>query len=118
MGRLTLNILLSFAQFEREVKVDTSHVARLLRLTLPAPNIVGAVLDGRDTDGTTSRLIAASTADWCAQREAVGRMRASHPHGYAWPSGEQRLQFARSRNVRLAPIVLKKSRPSPSDWQR
>lgn len=58
-------------------KMDVSHIARLLRLTLLAPEVVEAILDGREPNGTTSRLIAASTADWCAQRETLGRTCAS-----------------------------------------
>jgi hypothetical protein len=58
-------------------KVDTSQVARLLRLTLLAPEIIEAILDGRERNGTTSRLMAASTANWCAQRETLGRTCAS-----------------------------------------
>jgi len=38
MGRLMLNILLSFAQFEREV-------SRMVNLTTLAPDIVAAILD-------------------------------------------------------------------------
>ena len=58
-------------------KVDTSRVARLLRLTLLAPEIVEAILDGQEPNGTTSRLIAAGTAGWCAQRQALGGTSAS-----------------------------------------
>jgi hypothetical protein len=64
MGRLTLNILLSFAQFEREVRllesgefatiaelaeyegIAPSYMTRVLRLSLLAPDIVEAILDG------------------------------------------------------------------------
>jgi hypothetical protein len=58
-------------------KIDVSHIARLLRLTLLAPEIVEAILDGREPNGTTSRLMAASTANWGAQRETLGRTCAS-----------------------------------------
>lgn len=34
-------------------KINSSYVSRLLRLTLLAPDIVGAILDGRQPDGMT-----------------------------------------------------------------
>ncbi|GGJ42349.1 hypothetical protein [Neoroseomonas lacus] len=34
-------------------KITSSYVSRLLRLTLLAPNIVEAILDGRQPDGVT-----------------------------------------------------------------
>jgi hypothetical protein len=37
----------SLHEFAKAEKVDRSHVTRLLRLTLPAPGIVEAILDGR-----------------------------------------------------------------------
>ena len=51
-------------------KINDSYVSRLLRLTLLAPNIVEAILDGRQVDGMTlPRLMAPFPVEW-AQQEA------------------------------------------------
>jgi hypothetical protein len=60
--------------------VDRAYVGRVLNLTLLAPELVEAALDGREPSGTTSRLIDASITDWCLQRKTVGRGCASPPH--------------------------------------
>jgi hypothetical protein len=53
-------------------KVDTSHVARLLRLTLLAPDILEAVLEGRNRRALkTVEITAGVPADWNAQRSAL-----------------------------------------------
>ena len=52
-------------------KVDVSQIARLLRLTLLAPDIVEAILDGYDPDIAALRLGATTAADWSTQREAL-----------------------------------------------
>lgn len=54
-------------------KVDASQVVRWLRRRLLAPDIVGAILDGRDANETTPRFLATITADRWAQREAWAR---------------------------------------------
>ena len=64
MGRLTLNILLSFAQFEREVIGE--------RITLLAPDIVEAILDGRQPAAMTlAALMQPFPVAWGEQAEAV-----------------------------------------------
>ena len=51
-------------------KINDPYVSRLLRLTLLAPNIVEAILDGRQVDGMTlPRLMAPFPVEW-AQQEA------------------------------------------------
>jgi DNA invertase Pin-like site-specific DNA recombinase len=87
MGRLTLNVLLSFAQFEREVTgeslsgiahtagVSRSYFTRLVKLSFLAPDITKAILEGRHPpDLTASRLInhARLSLDWKVQRTALG----------------------------------------------
>ena len=74
MGRLTLNILLSFAQFEREVTAERegiapSYMTRILRLTLLAPDIVEAILDGKQgPEVTLANLMEPFPLDWKAQK--------------------------------------------------
>src|SRR5438067_8258354 len=89
MGRLTLNVLLSFAQFERELigervrdKIAASKrkgiwvVKRHVRLRLPlafvSPRIVSALLDGiAPADLTVTALARALPWSW-AEQERVG----------------------------------------------
>jgi hypothetical protein len=53
-------------------KVDRSHLARLLRLTLLAPDIVEAVLDGRHPEEMTlAALREGVPVDWAAQQAAL-----------------------------------------------
>ncbi len=74
MGRLTLNILLSFAQFEREVTAERegiapSYMTRMMRLILLAPDIVAAILDGKQgPELTLSRVLEPFPAEWEKQR--------------------------------------------------
>ena len=50
-------------------KINSSYVSRLLRLTLLVPDIVEAILDGRQAEGITlQRLIEPFSVDWGRQR--------------------------------------------------
>lgn len=52
-------------------KINSSYVSRLLRLTLLAPEIVDAILDGRQPDGMTlPALLGPQPAAWEDQRWA------------------------------------------------
>ncbi|MBF0190258.1 MAG: hypothetical protein HQL99_03790 [Magnetococcales bacterium] len=54
-------------------KLDVSYIARILRLTLLAPDIVEAILDGRQPDVLTWReLRHPFPMDWEQQRERWG----------------------------------------------
>lgn len=54
-------------------KVDRSHLARLLRLTLLAPDIVEAILDGRHSEALTlAALREGVPAAWGWQQAAFG----------------------------------------------
>jgi len=56
-------------------KINSSYVSRLLRLTLLAPDIVEAILDGRQPDGMTlPGLMEPFPVEW-------GRQRAATSHG-------------------------------------
>ena len=50
-------------------KINSSYVSRVLRLTLLAPDIVEAILDGRQAEGITlPRLMAPFRVEWERQR--------------------------------------------------
>jgi hypothetical protein len=51
-------------------KIDRSYLCRVLRLTLLAPEIVEAILDGRQPDGTTlPALMKPLSVAWREQRQ-------------------------------------------------
>ena len=53
-------------------KINSSYVSRLLRLTLLAPEIVEAILDGRQSDGVTLPvLMNPFPVEWEGQRNAL-----------------------------------------------
>ena len=53
-------------------KINSSYVSRILRLTLLAPDIVDAILDGRQPEGMTlPGLMEPFPVEWSAQRKAV-----------------------------------------------
>ena len=54
-------------------KINSSYVSRILRLTLLWPEIVEAILDGRQPEGMTlPRMLAGLEAEWSEQ--AAGRI--------------------------------------------
>jgi len=54
-------------------KINSSYVSRLLRLTLLAPDIVEAILDGRQPVGMTlPRMMEPFTVEWERQRPDLG----------------------------------------------
>ena len=63
----------SVTELAETLGLDLSYVSRILRLTLLAPDIVEAILAGREPSGLSiERLRAAIPADWEAQRELFG----------------------------------------------
>jgi hypothetical protein len=53
-------------------KINASYLSRVLRLTLLAPDIVEAILDGRQPEGMTlPRLMRPFPVEWEKQRRAV-----------------------------------------------
>ena len=53
-------------------KVNETYISRALRLTLLAPDVVEAILDGRQGDGVTlPRMMEEVAVDWGSQRRFV-----------------------------------------------
>ena len=53
-------------------RIERGYLGSLLRLTLLAPDIVDAILDGRQTDGPEMRRVPNPIpADWSGQRQAL-----------------------------------------------
>lgn len=63
----------SITELASAIGVDRSYVARLLKFTLLAPDIVEAVIDGREPNGfSISKLISSIPDDWEEQRRRYG----------------------------------------------
>ena len=64
----------TIAELAAAQKINSSYVSRLLRLTLLAPNIVGAILDGRQPEGMTlPGLMEPFSVEWERQRRWNGQ---------------------------------------------
>ena len=55
-----------------ELGVDNSYVARLLRLTLLAPDIVETILEGMEPSGISLGKLFRAPMEWEAQRQEIG----------------------------------------------
>ncbi|HYZ32565.1 MAG TPA: hypothetical protein VE684_09835 [Crenalkalicoccus sp.] len=56
-------------------RIDQGYLGTLLRLTLLAPDIVEAIIDGRPPEGLgLPRLLESSPADWAEQHAALRKM--------------------------------------------
>jgi len=63
----------SIAELARAIKIDNSYVARLLNLTLLAPDIIQAILDGHEPSGLSlEKLTKNLSLDWEQQRSVLG----------------------------------------------
>ena len=63
----------SISELAQAIGLDVSYAARLFRLTFLAPDIIEAILDGREPDGLSMRILAKPiSGDWREQREELG----------------------------------------------
>jgi len=62
----------SIRSLAQELGVDNSYVARLLRLSLLAPDIVEAILDGAEPSGLSLGKLYRAPMEWEAQRQEIG----------------------------------------------
>jgi hypothetical protein len=61
----------SIRALAQELRVDNSYVARLLRLSLLAPDIVEAILDGTEPSGLSLGKLYRAPMEWERQRQEV-----------------------------------------------
>ena len=63
----------SVSDLARNLEVDTSYVARILKLTTLAPDIIEAILNGEEPSGLSlTQLIRIFPMDWEQQRALFG----------------------------------------------
>jgi hypothetical protein len=63
----------SISDLARRLKLDTSFVARTIRLAALAPDIIGAILDGQEPDGLSLQLLRRDVPLlWDEQHRQVG----------------------------------------------
>ena len=62
----------SIRELALDVGVDSSYLARVLRLTLLAPDIIESVLNGTEPDGLSLGKLYRAPVDWSEQRRALG----------------------------------------------
>ena len=66
----------SVTELAKALKVDRSYASRILRLALLAPDIVEAIVAGREPSGLSlDRLVKGLPAEWGEQRGKIGLSR-------------------------------------------
>jgi len=61
----------TIGELARDVGVDNSYLARLLRLTLLAPDLIEAILNGTEPDGLSLKKLYALPVEWEGQRRRL-----------------------------------------------
>jgi hypothetical protein len=63
----------TISELARNLEVDSSYVARILKLTTLAPDIIEAIINGEEPDGLSlARLIKSFPEEWSEQRALFG----------------------------------------------
>lgn len=63
----------SISELARDLDVDSSYVARTLKLTTLAPDIIEAIINGEEPSGLSlSKLVKTFPLDWSEQRTFFG----------------------------------------------
>jgi hypothetical protein len=62
----------SIRELALDAGVDNSYLARMLRLTLLAPDIIEAILDGTEPDGLSLEKLYRAPTDWEEQGRMLG----------------------------------------------
>jgi hypothetical protein len=63
----------SISELARNLEVDSSYVTRILKLTIFAPDIVEAIINGEEPDGLSlAKLIQSFPEEWNEQRALSG----------------------------------------------
>jgi len=66
-------------ELARDAGVDNSYLARMLRLTLLAPDIIEAILDGTEPDGLSLEKLYQMPVEWEEQRRVLKAANAPSP---------------------------------------
>ena len=61
----------SIGQLARDAGVDNSYLARLLRLTLLAPDLIESILNGTEPDGLSLKKLYRMPLDWEEQKRIL-----------------------------------------------
>ncbi|MHB9036315.1 MAG: hypothetical protein ACYC64_06585 [Armatimonadota bacterium] len=63
----------SISELAQSIGMDASYAARIYRLTLLAPDIIEAILDGNEPEGLSMRVLSQPISlDWREQRALLG----------------------------------------------
>ena len=62
----------SLSDLARKEGLDVSYLCRSLRLALLAPDIIAAIVVGREPSGLSVEMLMRAPADWNAQRQRLG----------------------------------------------